>query len=143
MIGLTHRGITLRTMPFLFIRLFSCFRVINDVGCDDTRRHGDDGITEQHDECREQSAYGGNWRDVAIAHRSHGHDGPIDGCAQIGECRPRSAGLNHEHQRAQTCHQDQYEQEIDGDFGETLPERTQQEVSCIVRWGRNRRGKAA
>ena len=131
MIGLTHRGIALRTMPFLFIRLFGCFRVIDNVGCDDTRRHGDDGVTKQHNECREQPADGCYWRNVAITHRRHCHDGPIDGCAQIGEGCPWSAGLNHEHQRAQTSDQDQYEQEIDGDLGETPPERTQQEVAFV------------
>ena len=89
------------------------FRLVDDVGCDNAGRNGNDGVAKEHDECRKQASYGGYWCDVAIADGGHRDDSPIDGRRQIGEFRVRMAAFNHIHQRAQTSDEYEYEQEID------------------------------
>ena len=127
MVLIAYWGIAARAVAVLGL----LFRLVDDVSRYNTRWNSNDGVTQQHDEGREQATDRRHRRDVAIAHRCHRDDGPIDRCGQVGELRTRLSALHHEHQGSQAGHQYQHKEELDRYLGQTLLERVHQQIALI------------
>lgn len=106
-------------------------RVVYERGCDDARGDGDDGVAQQHDEGREQSAEGCHGCDVAIAHGGHGDDGVVDGCSKVGELGVGLVAFDEIHERADARHEDKHEHEVHHDFAHTASQGLQQQIALV------------
>ncbi len=85
---------------------------IDKGGGNDTRGDGDDGITKQHDEGREQSSERCGGCDVAVTDGGHGDDGVIDGRAKVGKLGAGLITFYEIHECSDTRNEYQNEHEV-------------------------------
>ena len=119
--------IAARTAPVLALPL----RLVYHGGRHDACGHGDDGVTQNHHEARQEASDDGDRRDVAITDGGEGHYRPVDARADVCELRIRPSSLDDEHQRADDGDQDEDEKEIDHDLLEAELDALHQEVPLI------------
>ena len=94
------------------------FGFVNHGGGDDTCRHSDDRVTQNHDEGGKEATDEGYRGDVTITDGGEGDDCPIDAGADICELGARLVSFDHKHQGSHDGDKDENEEEID----EYLPE---------------------
>ncbi len=94
------------------------------------RRHGDDGVAEQHNERRQHLANACNGRNVAIAHGCHRYYRPVDARADAAEIGIHAA-FHHKHQRADDGNEDENEEEINQNLVQTLANGCKQQIALI------------
>ena len=94
------------------------FGFVNHGGGDDTCRHSDDRVTQNHDEGGKEATDKGYRSDVAITDGGEGDNRPIDAGADVGELGIGLVSFDHKHQGSHDGDEDENEEEID----EYLPE---------------------
>ena len=77
----------------------------------DTRRHGDDGVTDKHHAGGKELSQTGGGSNVSVAYGSHGDDGPVNAVRDIIELGIGLRTFNHVHQCPDGCHQNDDKQE--------------------------------
>ena len=103
--------------------------VVDELCTDDARGYSHDGVAHEHDHGTEEAAYGRDGSYVAISHRGHGDDGPVDAGGDVRELRVGPAPLHHIHHRAERDGHDDHEEEEHQDFVGTEAQRLQQFVA--------------
>ena len=87
--------VTARAAAFLLFFMFAYHGSRNDSG-----RYGNDGVTDEHDDGREETAGRCNGSDVPIAYCGHRDNGPVDAVGNVIELRVGHISFNHIHDRS-------------------------------------------
>ena len=118
--------VTMGTASLLQLLVFAHHR-----GRDNARGDGNDGIADEHNDGGYETSHWRNRRDVAIAHSSHGDDGPVDAVGDIVELRVWGIAFDGIHHRAHGRDEDEHEKEEDENLRCTDPQRPQEQVAFV------------
>ena len=122
-------NLAVTTWAFSFLHPLAC--LVNIGGRNNACRHGDDGVAQHHHQCGEHPANCRHRGDVAITHRGHRHDGPVDARWKVGETAAGLTVLNHIFNGSDDGHQNQDEQEINQDLGQALAQRLHEDNALV------------
>ena len=110
---------------------YGLLRFVDDCGCYDACRDGDDGVTKEHDDGRKDFTEERDRRDIAVAHCGKCDDGPIDAGGEVGELRARESSFHHEHECAKATHEYDDEEEKHKDAVEAFLDGNEQEIAFV------------
>ena len=105
--------------------------LVNHGSGDDTRRNGDDGVTKNHHDAREEAPDNGNGGDITIANGGEGDNSPIDAGADVGELRIGLSSLYDEHEGSEDGDEDENKEEIDKYLPETEFDALQKKIPLV------------
>ena len=113
-----------RTLAFCLLLLLAYH------GCRyDSRRYGNDGVTGQHDNGRQESPYRSNGGNVAIAYGGHGNNSPVDTIGNVVEFSTGYVAFNHVHDCSHGGNQDEDKKEKYGYFRCADAQGAQQQIT--------------
>lgn len=118
--------VTARAAAFLLFFMFAYHGSRNNSG-----RYGNDGVTDEHDDGREETAGRGNGSDVPIAYCGHRDNGPVDAVGNVIELRVGHISFNHIHDRSHGSDKNEHEKEKDGNLGSTDPQGAQKKIAFV------------
>lgn len=97
-------------------------------GRNDSGRHGNDRIADQHHTGGDKTADRCHRGDVAIAHGRHRNDCPVDAVGDIIELRIGLRPFDHKHNRSDSSHENKHKQKENEYLPATHPQRNEQQV---------------
>ena len=124
-------GNRVATLRALALRLALVPLVMDELRRDNTRRHSQYRVAQQHDNGRQEAARSRNRGNVAIAHGGHRHHGPVDTGRDIGEGGALHLSLYHIHKRAERYDHDDYKEEKDHNLTAAEPKGAHQHVALL------------
>ena len=117
-VGLEIVSVTMAARAFALFTLFVlAYHRCGDNAC----RYGYDGVTDKHDDSRDETPDRGDRGDVAISDSGHCDDGPVYAIGNVVETRSWMVAFYHVHHSSHGSDKDEYEKEKDGNLWGTHP----------------------